>query len=119
MEEELLCPVKCIYAYFAQRCEIVTQNFTEFFITFGKPHHPASKDLLAPWLKEVTANSGLDTEIFKPHSTRVESNSAAYKLGMPLKEVQKRVQWWNAGTFFTYYISEIEDSFDEDEQQDT
>ena len=40
----LLSPVKCIYAYLAKRSEIVTQNFTELFITFGKPIHPASKD---------------------------------------------------------------------------
>ena len=32
-------------------------------------------------------NSGIDTEIFNPHSTRVASNSEAYKLGMPLQEV--------------------------------
>ena len=47
VEDKLLCPVKCIYAYLAQRSEIVTKDFTEFFIPFGKPHHPASKDLLA------------------------------------------------------------------------
>ena len=60
-----------------------------------------------------------DIEIFKPHSTRVASNSAAYKLGMPLQEVLKRGQWSNAGTFFTYYFREIEDSLDLDDQQDT
>ena len=119
MEDELLCPVKCIYAYLTQRSKIITQNFTEFFITFGKPHHPASKDTLARWVKEVMGNSGIDTEIFKPHSTRVASNSAAYKLGMPLQEVLKRGQWSNAGTFFTYYFREIEDSLDLDEQQDS
>ena len=119
VEDELLCSVKCIYAYLTQRSKIITQNFTEFFITFGKPHHPASKDTLARWVKEVMGNSGIDTEIFKPHSTRVASNSAAYKLGMPLQEVLKRGQWSNAGTFFTYYFKEIEDSLDLDEQQDT
>ena len=111
-EDELLCPVKCIYAYLAQRSEIVTQELTEFCITYGKPHHPASKDLLARWVKEVMGNSGIDTEIFKPHTTRVASNSAAYKLGMPLQEVLKREQWSNAGTFFTYCSREIEDSLD-------
>ena len=54
VEDELLCPVKCIYAYLAQRSEIVTQDFTEFFITFGKPHYPLSKDSLAQWVKEVS-----------------------------------------------------------------
>ena len=119
MEDELLCPVKCIYVYLAQRSKIITQNLTEFFINFGKPHHPASKDTPARWVKEVMGNSGIDTEIFKPHSTRVASNSAAYKLGMPLQEVLKRGQWSNAGTFFTYYFREIEDSLDLDDQQDT
>ena len=112
MEDELLCPVKFIYTYLAQRSEIVTKNFTGFFITLGKPHHPASKDSLARWLKEVIGNSGTDTEIFKPHGTRVASNSAAYKLGMLLQEVLKRGQWWNAGTFYTYYFREIEGFLD-------
>ena len=62
-------------------------------------------------------NSGI--EIFKPHSTRVASNSAAYKLGMLLQEVLKRRQWSNAGTFFVYYFREIENSLDLDEQEDT
>ena len=114
VEDELLCPVEFIYAYLAQRSEIVTQDFTEFFINFGKAHHPASKDSLAQWEKEVMGNSGIDIEIFKPHSTRVASNSAAYKLGMPLQEVLKRGQWSNAGTFFTsYYFREIEDSLED------
>ena len=78
MEDELLCLVKCIYAYLAQRSEIDTQDFTEFFITFGKPHYPASKDSLAQWVKEVMGNSSIDTEIFKLHSTRLASNIATY-----------------------------------------
>ena len=117
-EDELLCPVKCIYAYLTHRSKIITQNFTEFFIIFGKPHHPASKDTLAGWVKEVMGNSGIDTEIFKPHSTRVASNSAAYKLGIPLQEVLKRGQWLNVGTFFTNYFREIKDLLDLDKQQD-
>ena len=89
-EGKLLCPVKCVYVYLAQRSKIIAQYFTEFFIAFGQPHHPPSKDSLARWVKEVMGNSGIDTEIFKPHSTRVVSKSAAYKLGMPLQEVLKR-----------------------------
>ena len=118
-EDELLYPVECIYAYLTQRSKIITQNFIKFFITFGKPQHPASKDTLARWVEEVMGNSGIDTEIFKPRSARVASNSAAYKLGMSLQEVLKRGLWSNAGTFFTYYFREIEDSLDLDEQQDT
>ena len=57
-------------------------------------------------------NSGIETEICKPHSTTVVLNSAAYELGMSLQEVLKRGQWSNAGTFFTYCFREIEDLLD-------
>ena len=72
---------------------------------------PATKDSLAQWVNEVMRNCGINTEIFKPHSTRVASKSAAYELGMPLREVLKRVQWQcsKAGTFFTYCFREIKD----------
>ena len=46
VEDESICPGKCIYAYLAQRSKIVTQGVTEFFLTFGKPHHPASKEVM-------------------------------------------------------------------------
>ena len=55
----------------------------------------------------------------KSSSLIVLSNSAAHKLGIVLQEVLKRGQWSNAGTFFTYYFREMEDSLDLDEQQDT
>ena len=61
--------------------------------------------------------SGIVTEIFKHHCTRVTSNIATYKLGMPLQEVLKRGQWSNTVTFFTYCFREIEESLDIDDQQ--
>ena len=82
-EDELLFPVKCIYAYLAKKSE------NEFVITFGKPHYPTSKDLLARWVKEVMGNSGIDTGIFKPLSTMVASKITAYKSSMVLQEVLK------------------------------
>ena len=67
--------------------------------------------------ERVMGNSGIDTEIFKPHITGVASSSAAYRLGMPQQEALTRMQWSNAGTFFTQCFRKIEDSLDLDEQQ--
>ena len=61
LEDELLCQVKCIYVYLAQRSEIVTQDFTEF----SNSHHPVSKGSLVRWVKEVIENSDIDTEILQ------------------------------------------------------
>ena len=82
MEDELLCPVKCIHAQLARRFKIVSQDFTKFLITFGKPRHPAPKDSLAQLVKKVIGNSGTDTVIFNPLNARAGSNSAAFELGM-------------------------------------
>ena len=116
VEDMLLSPVKCIYAYSAQRSEIFTQDFTKFHY-FWQTTPSSIKNLLAWWVKEVMGNSGIDTEIFQPHSTRVASNSAVHKLGMSLQEVLQRGEWSNASTFFTYYFRKIEDSLNLDEQQ--
>ena len=58
MKYESLYPVKCIWPYLSQRSKSATQEFTEFFITYGKPQHLASKDLFAQSVKEVMANFG-------------------------------------------------------------
>ena len=55
----------------------------------------------------MMGNSGIDTEIFKPHSTVVASNNTADKLGMLLQKVLKRGQWSIVGTFFTYYFRDL------------
>ena len=49
-------------------------------------------------------STDVDIIVFKPHSTRGESNSIAFELIMPFAEVPKRGQWSNASTFFHYYF---------------
>ena len=55
---ELVCLVKCIYRYLAQMSEIAPRDFNDFFVAFGKPNHPVSKDLLPQWVKEVMEKGG-------------------------------------------------------------
>ena len=93
----VLRPFKYIYAYLAQRSGIFTQDFTDFFITFNKPHHPGSKDSSVRWRKEVMGNSGIDTEIFKPHGTRVVLNSSSLGKQQPAAYVM-------GDLLYTYYI---------------
>ena len=117
VKDKILCPVKCIYAHLTKRSKIVTQDFTEFLITFGKAHHPAPERFLARWVKEVMGNSGKDAKTVKPYSSGVASNCAAYKYGILLQKVLKRGQWSNAGTFLAYYFRQIEESLDLHDKQ--
>ena len=36
------------------------------FVTYGKPHHAATKDTLARWVKNTMSLSGVDTAVFLP-----------------------------------------------------
>ena len=84
---------------------------SSFFITYGKPHHPASKDTLARWVKEAMREAGINTDIYKPHSTRSASNSKVFSMGVPLKEVLKRGQWSNATTFSVIIIERLKTGY--------
>ena len=68
-------------------------------------------------MREVTGNFGIDTQIFKRHSTRVASSTATHKLRMPFQEILKRDQWSNVCTFSTYIFRKIEGWLDLDNQQ--
>jgi len=112
-----LCPVNCIKQYLGRRNTLINEQAGPLFITYGRPHHFASKDSLARWVKEAMKMAGIDVDTFKPHNTRSASNTNALNSGILLKEVLKRGQWRNASTFFLYYYREVEEWLDEDEDE--
>lgn len=59
--------------------------------------------------KTVLLGTARDITLFKPYSTRGESNGIAFELIMPLAEVLKRGQWSNESTFFHYFFRGTED----------
>mgnify|MGYP001795637579 CR=1 FL=1 len=51
--------------------------------------------------------SGIDINLFKTHSTRAASTSAAKKAQVPLQEILDRAGWSSAKTFATFYNKEV------------
>ena len=47
--------------------------------------------------------SGINTAIFKPHSTKAASTSKASKKGVPLGHILKTAGWSRASTFARFY----------------
>ena len=47
--------------------------------------------------------AGIDTSVFKGHSSRGASTLKAVSLGVPLDVVLKTADWKNAGTFAKFY----------------
>ena len=70
-----------------------------------------SSSTIARWLKEVLHLAGIDTSIFKAHSYRSASTSAAFSCGISLNDVLNTANWTNANTFYRFYNRETRDSF--------
>ena len=83
-----LCPIQTIRDYLLQRIPLAPQT-DEFFLTHRRPYHPASKDTLARWVKEVLKLSGIDTSQYAAHSCRSSSSSKANMPGVPMEQILK------------------------------
>ena len=85
---EQLCPVRLVQAYLVKRTSLpVVASCDAFFLTHRRPHHPASKDTIARWVKNVLQLSGVNVDIYKPHSYRSASTSHAKLAGVPLEDI--------------------------------
>ena len=68
-----MCIVKLIKEYLCRTKCLSADEF--FFISFKKTYKKVSKDTVARWIKETMAKPGINTTVFKAHSTRSASTS--------------------------------------------
>ena len=61
--DDQLCQVSLLRHYIAYRDTILSDPPDELIATYGKPYHPASKDTLARWIKDLLSLSDIDTSI--------------------------------------------------------
>ena len=50
---------------------------SQLLVNFIKPHNAVAKSTVAGWVKQILIMSGINTDIFKPHSTHSASSSHA------------------------------------------
>ena len=75
-EDNKLCIVTVLKEYVT--CTKLTRgSSTQLFLSYCKPFKPVSTDTIAPWLKKVLANAGININKYGAHSTRAASTSAA------------------------------------------
>ena len=83
--------------------QLLRQGEMQLFICHCKPHKKASKHTIARWIKTVMAKAGVDTNVFRPHSTRGAAVSKANTAAVPITEILSSAGWSSARTFATYY----------------
>ncbi|XP_042143625.1 uncharacterized protein LOC121833966 [Ixodes scapularis] len=83
-----LCPVECLQVYL-ERTAGLRGAHTQLLLTTQKPFRPAARDTVAHWIKHTLTFAGIDTSVFKAHSTRGAATSKAVEIpGLTLEPMQ-------------------------------
>ncbi|CAG2254849.1 unnamed protein product [Mytilus edulis] len=101
IEDKSLCIVTVLKEYLARTsCFRKTQKL---ILSCIKPYSHVSKDTLGRWVKIVLQSAGVDITIYKPHSTRSASTSAALRCATSIDTILKAAGWSNESTFRKFY----------------
>lgn len=104
---------------FSQNCVwhlhlIVTLNIPKIFdqkilILFcyllKKPFKPCSSKTISRWIKIVLQKSGINTDIFKAHSTTHASTSAPARKGLNIDVINKAACWTRSSAVFEKFYN--------------
>ena len=104
-----LCVCHCIDVYL-ERTKPWRKNEGQLLLSFVEPHQCITTQTVSRWIVEILTLSGIDTSIFKAHSTRSASASKASSQGISTKDILKRGHWSKGSTFQKFYYRSIEDS---------
>ena len=112
-ESEILCPVATLAVYERHTADLRTlvQDKNPLFIACVKPHKPVSSSTISRWIRNLVEKSGIDVSIFKSHSTRAASTSAATKPGVSTRDIIKTANWSSESTFKRFYLKPISSKF--------
>ena len=105
--DKRLCVMTCLDAYIAKTETVRNTQNTRLFLSYTKPYHPVTKNTLSRWVKYVMEKSGIDINMFRPHSTRSASTSATLRSGVPLDIIMKVAGWSTECTFARFYNKEV------------
>ena len=102
-----LCVLRCLQCYITRtspfRPVLDSDTSRQLLVSYHRPHRPVQSCSISRWIKSVLSSAGIDTSIFKGHSTRSASTSKARSRGVPLEEVVKMADWSGNSTFKRFY----------------
>ena len=106
-EDPDVCPVTTLQAY-----ELKTRDYrnlgsreekTTLFLSWIGKHDPVTSSTIARWLKTCLQEAGIDTGIFKAHSTRGAAASKAALSGVTMSDILQAADWSSESTFQRFY----------------
>jgi hypothetical protein len=107
--DQNLCPLACPKEYI-NKTKSLRENETKLFISYVKPYKSVSRDTISRWTKTVLHSSGVNTDVYKAHSTRAASASKANRENVPIDQIMANAGWKSAETFHRFYNKPVENS---------
>ena len=107
--DESLCVFSTLKEYL-QRTETLRVTGSQLLISFQKPHKAVSRDTISRWIRTVMQLSGINLDVYKAHSARAASVSAAHRAQVPVQEILRKAGWSSAQTFAIYYDKNLDTS---------
>ncbi|KAK2547262.1 hypothetical protein P5673_032872 [Acropora cervicornis] len=102
-DQNQLCAVKCLQQYMKLTSEL-RNGADQLWLSYQKPHNPASKDTVSRWIKEFLKISGIDISSYGAHSTRAASSPAASSsLTISHQTIMNAAGWARESTFRKFY----------------
>lgn len=99
-----LCVASTLLEYLKRTADYRENQGDDFlFLTVKPPHKTATTQTLSRWLKSILKDSGVDTNIFKSHSTRHASTSAASRAGVSVDQIMKTAGWTKKSSCFAKF----------------
>ena len=87
-ESPHLCPTTTLRAYEDRTRNLrVTDTQSKLFLGVIRPHRPVAPSTIARWLRTVMEKAGIDTSVFKAHSTRGAATTAAANAGITTEDI--------------------------------
>jgi len=99
-QDRRLCVVTYLNEYIKRTKPFRTSS--KLFLSFVRPHAPVAKNTISRWIKLTLGKAGIDTNIFKAHSTRAASTSAVRR-DVDVSIILKSAGWSRASTFAKFY----------------
>ncbi|GFN84141.1 hypothetical protein PoB_001064700 [Plakobranchus ocellatus] len=103
-EDRRICVFTCLKLYLKRTKHL--RSTTQLFISNYSPHSAVTKDTLARWIKSMLNKAGIDTNVYKAHSTRAAASSAAAR-SIDIAQVLKTSGWSREQTFAKFYNKPI------------
>ncbi|VDI76068.1 Hypothetical predicted protein [Mytilus galloprovincialis] len=97
-----LCVYLVLKEYLKRTVDIRSEE-DSLILSYIKPHKKVSCSTISRWIKSIMCRAGIDTSIFKAHSTRSASTSKAKQNNVPVSDILAKAGWSSSTTFGKFY----------------